>query len=313
MSSNITVYGYDASPYFERTCMALVFKGLKYNLVRQPMIMPRPDLALINVNYRRIPVVAIGRDIYADSSLIMEVLEAKYGKEKSLIPSGSEGYIYALEQFANNKLFPLAVRLIQGSNDVFTKDRQSIWPAFDPAKFQQMRQHTLAEFRALLHSMEQNVFKSTTLWILPGSEPTAADINLAFVLKFGLISMGAQKTPGFGPKDFPNLHAWLRRLLKLFNEKQKSLVTEIDGTTAKELITGSLDPYAVAEHTADPLGLNPGQEVTVITSDARNTHPQAGTLIALNAQEAVIDLNNGLHMHFPRINFHVAKAGKSKL
>ena len=40
--------------------------------------MPRPDLARLGIAYRRIPVLAIGRDVYVDSRLILEKLEALY-------------------------------------------------------------------------------------------------------------------------------------------------------------------------------------------------------------------------------------------
>lgn len=40
--------------------------------------MPRPDLDALNVNYRRIPVLSIGRDIYCDTRLILRKLEAMF-------------------------------------------------------------------------------------------------------------------------------------------------------------------------------------------------------------------------------------------
>ena len=44
-----------------------------------PMTLPRPDLAdRLGVTYRRIPVMAIGNDVYCDSSLIAAVLERRF-------------------------------------------------------------------------------------------------------------------------------------------------------------------------------------------------------------------------------------------
>ncbi|KAI8946947.1 hypothetical protein F4801DRAFT_32098 [Xylaria longipes] len=40
--------------------------------------MPRPDLSLLGVSYRRIPVLSIGRDVYLDTRLILQKLEALY-------------------------------------------------------------------------------------------------------------------------------------------------------------------------------------------------------------------------------------------
>ena len=43
------------------------------------MTLPRPELAdLLGLKYRRIPVLAIGRDVYCDSSLIASVLERRF-------------------------------------------------------------------------------------------------------------------------------------------------------------------------------------------------------------------------------------------
>ena len=49
------------------------------------MVMPRPELSdLLGVTYRRIPVLAIGNDVYCDTSVIATALENRF-------PS-SEGY-----------------------------------------------------------------------------------------------------------------------------------------------------------------------------------------------------------------------------
>ena len=43
------------------------------------MILPRPDLAdRLGVKYRLVPVLAIGRDVYCDSSLIAATLERRF-------------------------------------------------------------------------------------------------------------------------------------------------------------------------------------------------------------------------------------------
>ena len=47
------------------------------------MTLPRPDLAdRLGVKYRRIPVLAIGKDVYCDSSLIATVLERNFTSEQ---------------------------------------------------------------------------------------------------------------------------------------------------------------------------------------------------------------------------------------
>jgi glutathione S-transferase len=48
--------------------------------------MPRPHLELIDVGYRKIPIMAIGKDIYIDSRLIISKLEALY-PDSTLTPT----------------------------------------------------------------------------------------------------------------------------------------------------------------------------------------------------------------------------------
>jgi len=43
------------------------------------MTLPRPELSeTMGITYRRIPILAIGRDVYADTSLIASTLERRY-------------------------------------------------------------------------------------------------------------------------------------------------------------------------------------------------------------------------------------------
>lgn len=48
-----------------------------------PMTLPRPFLAdRLNVKYRHISVLAIGKDVYCDSNLIASVLERNFTPEQ---------------------------------------------------------------------------------------------------------------------------------------------------------------------------------------------------------------------------------------
>ncbi len=43
-------------------------------------------------------------------------------------------------------------------------------------------------------------------------------------------------------------------------------------------------------------------------SAAPNSHPQAGKLIGASKHEVVLELENGIHLHFPRQGYVVKKA-----
>lgn len=68
----------------------------------------------------------------------------------------------------------------------------------------------------------------------------------------------------------------------------------------------------------DPLQYTSGEEVYVEPTDADpGAHPQQGKLVGLNTKKVVVELENGLRIHFPRIGYVIHRAtdeeGKSIL
>lgn len=94
---------------------------------------------------------------------------------------------------------------------------------------------------------------------------------------------------------------------------------KIEEIQAHEQILGS--QYAIPDigvDPKDPLGFQAGEEVYVEPTDADpGAHPQHGKLLGLNTKKIVIELENGLRMHFPRIGYIAHRAtdaeGKSVL
>jgi len=68
--------------------------------------------------------------------------------------------------------------------------------------------------------------------------------------------------------------------------------------------------YAVSDigvDPSDPLGFKGGEEVDVEMTDATpGYYPQAGRLIGLSSSRIVVQVENGLRIHFPRVGY-VAK------
>lgn len=78
--------------------------------------MPRPDLAALGVQYRRTPTMAIGRDVYLDSRMIIQKLEQLFpasSQHPALSTSETVGLAALLDKFATDaSLFTAAVTLI---------------------------------------------------------------------------------------------------------------------------------------------------------------------------------------------------------
>ena len=88
--SGIILHLYDSSPFTEKVRICLGIKGLAWQAVDQPVIIPKPDLTPLTGGYRRIPVMQIGADVYCDSALIVRELDRRY-PTPSLFPAGNKG------------------------------------------------------------------------------------------------------------------------------------------------------------------------------------------------------------------------------
>lgn len=103
------------------------------------MILPRPELSeTMGITYRRIPILAIGRDVYADTSLIASTLERRYPASdgyETLFPrrkgggSSDTGMIKTLAMYYFDRaVFPLATYSLPFNKfpEAFLKDRGDV-------------------------------------------------------------------------------------------------------------------------------------------------------------------------------------------
>lgn len=117
-----------------RTSSCLLFEFfMSTNAIQlQPPILPRPDIVATGTSYRRIPVVAIGKDIYNDTRLIIQKLEKLYPNHKKISSATVDGqaqerqlqrWIIDAGAFARAaQLIPTNLPLM--SDPKFTKDRE---------------------------------------------------------------------------------------------------------------------------------------------------------------------------------------------
>jgi glutathione S-transferase len=107
--------------------------------LKVPRMPPRVDLAdRLGIPYRRIPVLAIGRDVYVDTSLITDALEKRFNESAghaTLFPprKGSEardtGLVKAfLTAYVDKPLFSTVVGLLPWDKmpEAFVKDRSAV-------------------------------------------------------------------------------------------------------------------------------------------------------------------------------------------
>lgn len=83
--ARVVLFGYESSAFTWKARLALRLKQIPYTFVTVESMMPRPKLReAFNLTYRRIPVLAIGRDVYCDTALICDALDHYF--------PASEGY-----------------------------------------------------------------------------------------------------------------------------------------------------------------------------------------------------------------------------
>ena len=102
--SDLILHHYSSSPFAEKARLMLGLKGLAWQSVTVPMMLPKPDVVALTGGYRRTPFLQVGADIYCDTALIAEVLEARQ-PSPSLFPAAVAGQARMLAQWADTDLF----------------------------------------------------------------------------------------------------------------------------------------------------------------------------------------------------------------
>ncbi|KAF2032398.1 hypothetical protein EK21DRAFT_99036 [Setomelanomma holmii] len=199
-------------------------------------MLPRPLLtSTFAVHYRKIPILAIGREIYCDTSLIIEALEHYFpasagwgsvypkfsnGKEGGLDEWTYKGLVRGFASFWTDRpFFRATTGLIPSSvwSSHFGTDRaQLIGHKLDPAKLEAKIPQNLSTFDLHLSLLEPT-FKSNN-WAIPTPTPSLADISLWYQLRWGVdiaAGKGIYNLTGGGTKDTAEDVAG-----KVFNEKR---------------------------------------------------------------------------------------------
>ena len=152
--------------------------------------MPRPDLKKLGVEYRRIPILAIGRDIYLDTRLIIRTLEKKF-------PQGKLGSAKPEQQFVERLLerymvegpvFERTAGLVPSAavkDPKFVEDRKGfLGREWEPEELDRGRPECLLFIKNLFDLLESTILADGRRWVLDTEKPSLADLqgeSLGFV------------------------------------------------------------------------------------------------------------------------------------
>ncbi|KAF3909630.1 hypothetical protein AA313_de0207039 [Arthrobotrys entomopaga] len=329
----IVLYHYVFSPVARRIVWYLNLRNIPYSQCMQPNILPRPDVALLGIAYRRIPILSIGRDVYLDSRLIISKLEQLYPPSPShpsiSATTGDQKAIERLLEFfmmdggifrAAGTSLPPTLPIMK--DPAFLKDRAEFAgvaltgvgkPGIEKAA---RRPTNLSEVRDAIALLESSVLADGREWVLGTPGPMLADIEAIWVIKWIAAVPGGLPEEIINAKIFPRVYAWMERFTKVVDAKEREHAPEkVKGEQAAEKIFGAA--FAEAEGTVDELeimgkalGLSKGDEVTVFPTDTGVNHKEKGKLLSLDAKEMVIEVQGGkgsVRVHAPRHGFAISK------
>ena len=291
----------DFSPYSQKIRAALAASGISFQRSDQPVVLPRPILEKLDITYRRIPLLAFGKDVYCDSSLIIDELQSRCGALPTT-PADKAYEVFGVQLFVS----ALAIVPTAALTPEFVKDRLAIFPALNNPSYGELRPSGLAEMRAKFQMIENDFLGKSTGPFIAGEKFGLADLHAGWAVGWSLKAIGLGQEPGFSEQDFPSIYKWVASW-------PTPQYTELSQEEVWEKVKG-------AEYTAkdigvndrDPLDMKAGTDVTVENSDTEaGAHPQKGKLVGVNDRETVVELKNGIRVHFPRVGYVVkeAKAG----
>lgn len=300
--TDLILHHYPMSPYAELVRRALGIKGLGWRSVIIPSVAPKPELTPLTGGYRKTPVLQIGADIYCDTAIIIEALEAAH-PAPSLFPAplGRTGALVALQaggatfgHAVGSAMAPFADKIGQD----FIEDRRKLFGT-DLQKAAKIAPHLLAQFRGWLARLDDALADGRAFLggDAPGYADCAAAMNVWFQGNFGL--RDARLTP------VGHVAAWFARVEAIGH----GAPTELSGAEAIA-IARAATPLATAQVDAD-CGFAEGQAVTIRTEDP-GADPVSGTLLRCTDRDLTIlredDQAGTVAVHFPRIGQIVSPA-----
>ncbi|WP_066256989.1 glutathione S-transferase family protein [Hydrogenophaga flava] len=299
------LHHYPMSPFAEKVRLMLGFKGLAWQSVYIPSVMPKPDVVALTGGYRRTPLLQIGADIWCDTALIATVLE-HLQPEPALFPEHLKGIARIVAQWADGDLFWSAMGYTlspKGAAAMFAKQPPEAAQAFAADRSAMSAGMTRlrpgdatsayrSHLRRLAHMLHEQPF-------LLGDAPCIADFAAYHPLWFSRVvnpSMAGilDATPG--------VLAWMDRMAAIGHGTPSKLTS-----TEAIAIAAAAEPAPLPDEAfQDDHGIALGSRVTV-AAQSFGTETTEGTLVAATRTHYTLartdDRAGRLHVHFPRIGY----------
>ena len=307
-STEIIFHQYDISPFSEKVRVVFGIKDLAWNACIQPVIMPKPDLLPLTGGYRKIPVMQIGADVYCDTQVILDELEARF-PTPSMYTGADKGLSNAIAYGQDRPLFTLVcATLSYGApavkrTDPFTKDREALFEReFDPVQQIAAVPNAFDQLRAQFAWVDEQLADGRKF--LFGDAAGHADASCFYNLAF-LRWVNPALMDKLGA--VPHLRAWEQRVKAIGHGRR----SEITPAEALDIARASTSATAERLDPEEPNGFAPGDAVSV-NADDYGRDRMTGVLVASSATRIAIRRTDprvgDVVLHFPRAGFVVQRA-----
>lgn len=302
------LHHYDFSNFAEKIRLVFGLKGIEWDSVTIPSHLPKPDYTPFTGGYRRTPSLQIGADVYCDTRLIAEVVEAAF-PTPSLYPGPPRTRVLArsVADWAESRLLWPAALYVTGINadrfDLdFHLDRAVLHgkPAPDVARVKASAVKYLGQLRSELATIE-DLFTAGDEFVL-GERPSLADIALYCVPWFlDLIE------PDHGLLEkMPATRKWMQGVAAIGHGQR----TDIDVAGAFEQANEATPRACGASTVRAPEDIQIGDRVRVSPLDENS--PATGTLAYVDDERISITVTSErvreVRVHFPRSGYKLSRA-----
>lgn len=303
----IILHHYPRSPFAEKIRLIMGAKHLHWASVLIPSIMPKPDVVALTGGYRKTPILQVGADIYCDTALISDVLDA-LSPEPPLYPAGIAAASRIVAQWADSTLFWTAIpytfqppglaHMFSGeppeAAKAFVEDRKSFRANIPRMRGPEAR-GALILYLARLEKMigDQAYFF--------GERPSIADFSIYHCLWF--VSRGGPMAQILEP--FAQVRSWRERMQSFGH----GAFERLESGAAIDIARGST-PAPSPGVDEEIHGVAAGEKVVISATDT-GVEPVEGDLYAATADRISIvrvDARAGrVVVHFPRLGFELRR------
>ena len=332
----IILFTYPESVVGRRTEWYLTLRNIPYHVCQVDNKMPRPVLDRLGVHYRRIPVMAVGRDIYCDSRCIIDHLELLYDKTPKLGYDMKENpFEYGIQQILENwafdgGLFQRTAQMIPPDASLmqieeWRADRSElIGIPFTPDTLKQVLPDALAHTRLHLQMIEQNLLGDGRKW-LGRNNPGLSDVHVLWIFDWMMrpkerMGMRQAYPDLLNEKNYPKTFAWIERMDKAIEDARRKhgepKRLSDDEVVAMVEKSAYWEPNELVVDDSDPSGLKRGEETDLIALDSASEtgskRRDVGKLEGLTVTSATIGTKTkndvDVRIHYQRTNVRVGKA-----